>query len=461
MLGGDHVELWKKSLAIIKDNIGETTFNTWFAPIVPMKYENKEFTIQVPSQFFYEIIENQFIDLLRMTLYRVVGEGTRLMYSVMVDTSTNTGVTYPGKESSPKSNKITEEITTPFQRKTIQDIDPNLNSNYTFDNFIEGSTNKLARTAGISIAENPGKTIFNPLFLHGDSGVGKTHLAHAIGALAKKNFPEKKVLYVSANLFQQQYTTASCNNDRNSFLNFYQQIDVLIIDDIHEFASKTGTQDAVFHIFNYLHQAGKQLVLTSDRSPILLQGFENRLLSRFRWGLAAEIEKPDYDLRKSILTKKIVNDGLNIPADVVDYIAENVKENRDLEGVIISLLAHSMLTHKEIDMELAENVVAKLVNITPKTITVEGIRNLVCDYFNLPVDSVMGKERKHELVQARQIAMYLSKQHTKQSLSNIGLNIGKRDHATVLHACKVVADQIEIDKSFRITVKEIENKLKK
>ena len=458
----NYKELWSKCLEIIKDNISETTFTTWFAPIVPLKYENKEFTIQVPSQFFYEIIEDQFIGLLRMTLYRVFGEGTKLMYSVMIDTTSNTDVVYPGKEV-PAANKVAkqEEIATPFQRKVIQDIDPNLNLNYTFDNFIEGTTNKLARTAGLSIGENPGKTIFNPLFLHGDSGVGKTHLAHAIGNLAKTKHPEKKVLYVSANLFQQQYTTASCNNDRNNFLNFYQQIDVLIIDDIHEFASKTGTQDAVFHIFNYLHQAGKQLVLTSDRSPMLLQGFENRLLSRFRWGLAAEIEKPSHELRKSILATKIINDGLQIPENVVNYIAENVKENRDLEGVLISILAHSTLTSKEIDMDLAENVVAKIVNITPKTISIESIRDLVCDYFNLSVDSVMSKQRKHELVQARQIAMYLSKQHTKQSLSNIGLNIGKRDHATVLHACKVVADQIEIDKSFRLTVKEIEERLKK
>lgn len=460
MLVSDHVGLWQKCLAVIKDNINETTFNTWFAPIVPLKYENKEFTIQVPSQFFYEIIENQFIDLLRMTLYRVVGEGTKLMYSILVDTTSNTGVKYPGKEPlkvpSPK-----EELITPFQRKIVQDINPNLNTNYTFDNYIEGATNKLARTAGLQIAQKPGKTVFNPLFLHGESGVGKTHLVHAIGMMAKEMHPDKKVLYVSANLFQQQFTSASLNNDRNSFLNFYQQIDVLIIDDIHEFASKTGTQDAVFHIFNYLHQSGKQLILTSDRSPVLLQGFENRLLSRFRWGLAAEIEKPDYDLRKSILSNKIINDGLEIPANVIDYIAENVKENRDMEGVLVSLLAHSMLTNQDVNLDLAYKVVSKIVNLTPKTITVESIRNLVCEHFNLSVESVMSKERKQELVQARQIAMYLSKQHTKQSLSNIGLNIGKRDHATVLHSCKVVADQIEIDKSFRLKIKEIEDKLKK
>jgi chromosomal replication initiator protein len=455
-----HINLWNKCLAVIKDNIGETTFNTWFAPIVPLKYENKEFTIQVPSQFFYEIIESQFIDLLRMTLYREVGEGTKLMYSILVDTSTNTGVTYPGKEPA-KANDIKTNIAVPFQNKIIQDVNPNLNPNYTFNNYIEGTTNKLARTAGISIANNPGKTIFNPLFVHGDSGVGKTHLAHAIGNMAKEVNPEKRVLYVSANLFQQQFTTASMNNDRNSFLNFYQQIDVLIIDDIHEFASKTGTQDAVFHIFNFLHQAGKQLVLTSDRSPVLLQGFEKRLLSRFRWGLAAEIEKPDYDLRKAVLTNKIINDGLDIPAHIVDFIAENVKENRDMEGVLVSLLAHSMLTNKEIDIELAQSVVSKIVNITPKTTTIDSIKKLVCEHLGLSVESVMSKQRKHELVLARQIAMYLSKQYTKQSLSNIGLNIGNRDHATVLHACKVVADQMEIDKSFRLTVNEIENKLKK
>jgi len=343
----------------------------------------------------------------------------------------------------------------------LPEIDPQLNPAYNFNNLIEGNSNKLARTAGLSIGNEPGKNIFNPLFIYGQSGVGKTHLANAIGVTVKQLHPEKRVLYVPANTFQIQYTDSVRSNSQNDFLNFYQTIDVLIIDDIQEFAGKTGTQNTFFHIFNHLHQSGKQLILTSDKSPVVMVGLEQRLLTRFKWGLSAEIEKPDFDLRKSILQSKIYRDGLEISDEVVDFIAEQVTDNvRDLEGVLVSLLAHSTLADMPIDVTLAEKIISRIVNITRKVNTVEKIRDVVCEYFSLSVDAISTKSRKREVVQARQIAMYLSKQLTKSSLSTIGNTIGQRDHATVLHACKIVNDLMDCDKSFRSSVREIEEKLK-
>ena len=456
-------ELWSKCLSIIRDNISEASFNTWFAPIVALKYENNVFVLQVPSQFFVEYIEEKYIDLLRMTLFRVAGQGTRLEYRVLIDKSSGKATQIPSTSEQPKSKAVANNsYISPYHKVQLPEIDPQLNPSYNFNSLIEGASNKLARTAGISIANEPGKTIFNPLFVYGQSGVGKTHLANAIGVMTKQLHPEKRVLYVSANTFQIQYTDAVRSNSVNDFLNFYQTIDVLIIDDIQEFSGKTGTQNTFFHIFNHLHQTGKQLVLTSDRSPLVLVGLEQRLLTRFKWGLSAEIEKPDFELRKAILENKIYRDGLEIPEDVINFIAENVVDNvRDLEGVLVSLMAHSTLTDMPIDIELAEKVVSRIVTVSRKVNTVESIRDAVCEYFSLSVDEISTKSRKREVVQARQIAMYLSKQHTKNSLSSIGFTIGQRDHATVLHACKIVTDLMDIDKSFRSSVREIEDKLKK
>ena len=457
-------QLWNRCLSVIKDNISEAAYNTWFSPIIPLKYENNVFVLQVPSQFFVEYIEEKFIDLLRMTLYREVGNGTRLEYRVLIDKSSGKGTQIPsaGEQPKPKPQTASSNYISPYNKPQLPDIDPQLNPSYNFNNLMEGNSNKLARTAGVSIANEPGKTIFNPLFVYGQSGVGKTHLANAIGVMAKQLHPEKRILYVSANTFQIQYTDAVRANTVNDFLNFYQTIDVLIVDDIQEFAGKTGTQNTFFHIFNHLHQTGKQLVLTSDRSPVVMVGLEQRLLTRFKWGLSAEIEKPDFQLRKAILENKIYRDGLEIPADVVDFIAENVTDNvRDLEGTLVSLLAHSTLADMPLDVELAEKIVGRIVTVTRKTNTVEKIRDTVCDYFSLSVDAISTKSRKREVVQARQIAMYLSKQLTKNSLSSIGLAIGQRDHATVLHACKIVTDLMDIDKNFRLSVNEIQEKLKR
>ena len=457
-------QLWNRCLSVIKDNISEAAYNTWFSPIIPLKYENNVFVLQVPSLFFVEYIEEKFIDLLRMTLYREVGNGTRLEYRVLIDKSSGKGTQIPsaGEQPKPKPQTASSNYISPYNKPQLPDIDPQLNPSYNFNNLMVGNSNKLARTAGVSIANEPGKTIFNPLFVYGQSGVGKTHLANAIGVMAKQLHPEKRILYVSANTFQIQYTDAVRANTVNDFLNFYQTIDVLIVDDIQEFAGKTGTQNTFFHIFNHLHQTGKQLVLTSDRSPVVMVGLEQRLLTRFKWGLSAEIEKPDFQLRKAILENKIYRDGLEIPADVVDFIAENVTDNvRDLEGTLVSLLAHSTLADMPLDVELAEKIVSRIVTVTRKTNTVEKIRDTVCDYFSLSVDAISTKSRKREVVQARQIAMYLSKQLTKNSLSSIGLAIGQRDHATVLHACKIVTDLMDIDKNFRLSVNEIQEKLKR
>lgn len=458
----NHEELWNNCLNVIKDNISDASYNTWFTPIVPLKFEDSVFVLQVPSQFFVEYIEEKYIDLLRKTLYREIGVGTRLEYRVLIDKSTGKGTQIPSTEEQPQPRKqVSASYVSPYQKTRLPEIDPQLNPVYNFNNLIEGNSNKLARTAGISIANEPGKTIFNPLFVYGQSGVGKTHLANAIGVMSKQLYPEKRVLYVPANTFQIQYTDAVRNNNVNDFLNFYQTIDVLIVDDIQEFAGKTGTQNTFFHIFNHLHQSGKQLVLTSDRSPIVMAGLEQRLLTRFKWGLSAEIEKPDYELRKAILQHKIYCDGLEIPEEVVSYIAEHVVDNvRDLEGVLVSLMAHSTLANSPLNIELAEKVISRIVTITPKINTVEKIRDMVCDYFALSVDAISTKSRKREVVQARQIAMYLSKQHTKNSLASIGEIIGKRDHATVLHACKIVNDLMETDKQFKMSVQEIERKLK-
>lgn len=464
----NHVMLWERCLKIIRDNVPETTYNTWFVPIIPLKYENKALTVQVPSQFFYEFLEEKFVELLRATLYKEIGEGTKLMYRVLTDKTNNISVDIEQNNRStaipqrPTTRVDLRKTPTTLQAPAPQDLDPQLNPNYNFENFIEGYSNKLSRTAGEAVALNPAKTTFNPLFIYGPSGVGKTHLTNAIGTRIKELHPEKRVLYVSAHLFQVQYTDSVRNNTINDFINFYQTIDVLIIDDIQEFASLTKTQNTFFHIFNHLHQNGKQLIMTSDRSPAMLQGMEDRLLTRFKWGLVAELEKPNLELRKNILRNKIYRDGLNFPEEVIDYIAENVSDSvRDLEGTIITMMARSTILNKEIDIDLAERVVNKSVPHEVKIITIEDIINKVCAHFSLDIAAIHTKSRKREVVQARQIAMYLSKKHTDSSSSKIGLLIGKKDHATVLHACKIVKDQYEVDKSFRSEIEEIENCIKK
>lgn len=472
----DHALIWGNCLRIIKDNVPSISYRTWFEPIVPLKLENNILTIQVPSPFFYEYLEEQYIDILRKTLRKELGTGAKLEYNVVVDNNNSANskpytIKLPTNQNNNVKNKPVSailpldesSIRNPFVIPGIQkiQIDSQLKPDNTFNNFIEGECNRLARSAGYAVAQKPGGTAFNPLMLYGNSGLGKTHLAQAIGIEVKERFPDKIVLYVNANKFFIQFSEATRNNSRNDFLHFYQMIDVLIIDDVQEFAGKEKTQETFFHIFNHLHQSGKQLILTSDKSPIELKGMEQRLLSRFKWGLTADLQVPDFQTRMSILRKKIYKDGIVISDEVLEYIASHITSNvRELEGALISLLAQATLNKKEITLELAIRMINKLVNNTKRELTIDYISKVVSDYFCIPVDSLSVKTRKREIVQARQIAMYFSKNLTQSSLASIGSQIGGKDHATVLHACRTVTNLKEIDKNFRLSIDEIENKLK-
>ncbi len=467
--------VWEKCLNIIKDNVPSSSYKTWFEPIEPVKLENQVLTIQVPSAFFYEYLEEQFIDILRKTLRMVIGNGAKLEYNVVMGNKNSAQpytVSYPTNNNTkiqnrpltiPLKSDEKPSIRNPFIIPGIQklQIDPQLKSDNTFENFVEGDCNRLARSAGFAVAQNPGGTAFNPLMIYGNSGLGKTHLAQAIGIEVKERFPDKVVLYVNANKFQTQFTEATRNNNRNDFLNFYQMVDVLILDDVHEFAGKEKTQETFFHIFNHLHQMGKQLILTSDKPPIELKGMEQRLLSRFKWGLTADLQTPDFETRMEILRRKTYKDGISLSEEVLEYIASHVTNNvRELEGALVSLLAQSMLNKREITLELAAKLINKLVKNSKRELSIEYISKVVCDYFNMPVEALQAKTRKREIVQARQIAMYFSKSLTKYSLASIGAQIGSKDHATVLHACKTVNNLKDTDKNFRLFVEDIEKKLK-
>jgi chromosomal replication initiator protein len=474
-MNNEYRSAWEKCLNVIKDNVPSSSFKTWFEPIEPVKLENKVLTIQVPSAFFYEYLEEQFIDILRKTLRMVLGNGAKLEYNVVLSNKNSNEpytVSYPTNNNNKIQNKPltvplkAEEkatIKNPFIIPGIQklQIDPQLKPDNTFENFVEGDCNRLARSAGFAVAQNPGGTAFNPLMIYGNSGLGKTHLSQAIGIQVKENFPDKVVLYVNANKFQTQFTEATRNNNRNDFLHFYQMVDVLILDDVHEFAGKEKTQETFFHIFNHLHQMGKQLILTSDKPPIELKGMEQRLLSRFKWGLTADLQTPDFETRMEILRRKIYKDGITLSEEVLEYIASHVTNNvRELEGALVSLLAQSMLNKREITLELAAKLINKLVKNSKRELSIEYISKVVCDYFSMPVDALQTKTRKREIVQARQIAMYFSKSLTKYSLASIGAQIGSKDHATVLHACKTVNNLKDTDKNFRQFVEDIEKKLK-
>ncbi|MCK5840235.1 MAG: chromosomal replication initiator protein DnaA, partial [Bacteroidales bacterium] len=426
----------------------------------------------------YEWLEEHYITLLKKTIKHVLGVNGRLEYSIIMDSSYKN--TNPYSIKLPTSNKqavnnpavslpidlnrgAAKEIPNPFVIPGLRKIKVNsqLVDSYSFENFIEGDCNRLARSAGYAVANKPGKTAFNPLFIYSNVGLGKTHLAHAIGIQIKNKMPDKIVLYVSTEQFINQFIDSVKNNSTNDFVHFYKMIDVLLIDDIHFLSKKEKTQDVFFHIFNQLHQNSKQIVLTSDKAPVELQGIEQRLLSRFKWGLAADLQVPDLETRIAILEKRLYNDGIDMPIEVIEYLAYSITTNiRELEGALISILAQSSLNKKEITLDLAKQMIDKFVKNTTREISIDFIQKIVCDYFNLPLDLINSKTRKREIVQARQLAMYFSKKHTKSSLATIGLHCGNKDHATVLHACRTVNNLIETDKQFRTYVEELDKKLK-
>ncbi len=469
--------VWENCLNVIKDNISHQSFKTWFDPIKPIKLDKDVLTIQVPSQFFYEWLEEHFITLLKKTIKKELGADGRLEYSIIMENTYNNTPPYtiklPASNIKSTSNPSvampidlnkgsSKEIPNPFIIPGLKKIKVNsqLNENYSFENFIEGDCNRLARSAGFAVANNPGKTAFNPLLIYSNVGLGKTHLAHAIGLEVKTNFPEKIVLYVTAEKFTNQYIDAVRNNSHNDFVHFYQMIDTLIIDDIQFLIKKEKTQEIYFHIFNHLHQNNKQLIITSDKPPVEMEGMNNRLLSRFKWGLSADLQVPDLETRIAIVEKKLYKDGVEMPKDVIEYLAYSITTNiRELEGALISILAQSSLNKKAINLDLAKRMIDKFVKNTSREISIDYIQKVVCDYFGLQLEAIHSKTRKREIVQARQLAMYFSKKMTKASLATIGLHCGNKDHATVLHACRTVNNLIETDKQFRNYVEELDKKI--
>ncbi|WP_194768542.1 chromosomal replication initiator protein DnaA [Tamlana sp. I1] len=466
--------VWNNCLEFIKDNIQPQAYKTWFEPIVAVKLTDTALSIQVPSKFFYEWLEEHYVKILKVSLTKELGETAKLVYIIRMENTY--GNKQPFTEKIPSSNRSavksqnvdiplnnkSPELRNPFVIPGIRNvkIESQLNPNYSFENFLEGDSNRLARSAGLAVAAKPGGTSFNPLLIFGGVGLGKTHLAHAIGVDIKDKYPEKTVLYISAEKFTQQYIDAVKKNNRNDFIHFYQIIDVLIIDDVQFLSGKTGTQDVFFHIFNHLHQNGKQVILTSDKAPVDMQDIEQRLLSRFKWGLSAELQNPDFETRVSILKNKLYRDGVEMPEDIIDYVAKNIKSNvRELEGAIISLIAQSSFNKKEITIDLAKVIVEKFVKNTKREVSIDYIQKVVSDYFQMDIDTLQSKTRKRHIVQARQLAMFFAKKFTKASLASIGSQIGKRDHATVLHACKTVHNLSSTDKQFRKYVEDITKKL--
>ncbi len=470
----DFSQVWQLCLNVIKDNVSAQAFKTWFEPIKPIKLENNVLTIQVPSQFFYEWLEEHYVSLLKKIIRKELGPEGRLEYSIIMENSVVNDTPYTVKM--PTSNrKATKNapvnmpldlgespIKNPFIIPGLRklNIESNLTPNYSFANFIEGACNRLARSAGYAVANKPGGTAFNPLLIYGGVGLGKTHLAHAIGIEIKNKFPEKTVLYVSSEKFTHQFIDAVKNSSVNDFAHFYQMMDVLIIDDVQFLSGKEKTQDIFFHIFNHLHQSNKQIVLTSDKPPVEMQGMEQRLLSRFKWGLSADLQVPGLETRIAILQKKMYADGIEMPHDVLEYLAYSITTNvRELEGALISLIAQSSLNKKAVNLELAKQMIDKFVKNTAREVSIDYIQKVVCDYFDLPIELLKSKTRKREIVQARQIAMFFAKKMTKSSLASIGAHCGGKDHATVLHACRTVNNLQETDKHFRKYLDDLEKKL--
>lgn len=460
--------LWDNSLLLIKDSVTEQQYNTWFKPIVFESYKpsTKTLLVQVPSPFVYEYLEQNFVDLLSKVLHRNFGEGIRLTYRVVTDKEHKLSQDIEADPDDADLAKQAREraqqpATQPVAPQQQEDIDTQLDPKLTFNNYMEGDSNKLPRSVGLSIAEHPNTTQFNPMFIYGPSGSGKTHLVNAIGLKAKQMYPQKRVLYVSARLFQTQYTDAVLHNASNDFINFYQSIDMLIVDDIQEWAGKAKTLNTFFHIFNHLFRNGKRIILACDRPPVELKDMPDRLLTRFSCGLVCELEKPNIQLCVDILSNKIRRDGLKIPVDVISFIAQTCNGSvRDLQGAINGLLAYSIVYNSSIDIRLAERVIKRAVKVDDKPLTIDDIVETVCHHYNVTVTAVNSKSRKRDYVVARQVTMYLAQKYTKMPASRIGKLVGNRDHSTVIHSCSKVEERLKIDAGFSDELVSIENGLK-
>jgi chromosomal replication initiator protein len=473
----DFQVVWNECLKIIKDNISLQSFDTWFHPIKPVSLSKQVLTIQVPSPFFHEYIEGNFLHLLKTAIHKVLGPNGKLQYNIMIIPNGAGGTSIilpPSGMKVEKQKKLFEirvdentskkEIPNPFVLPGIKElnIQSQLKENLNFENFIEGDCNRLARAAGYAIAEEPGKSVFNPLFVYSNAGLGKTHLVHAIGLEAKAKKPDLTVLYVDAETFCQQYVASARGNNANDFVHFYKMIDMLIIDDIYFWAKKEKTQDTFFHIFNHYHQRNKQIILTSDKSPAEISGFEARLLSRFKWGLTTQLQVPDKKTRMEIIRSKLYNNGIDyISEEIIEYLACRVMTNiREIEGAIVSILAQSTLNKTKITVELAKQIIDQFVHSTAHEISIDYIQKVVCDYFEIPVSEMFSASRKRQVVQVRQTTMYFARKYTNYSLAQIGERCGNKDHATVLHADNMITDLKKTNREFRHHLENIDKIIK-
>ena len=467
-MNNSHQALWDDCLRLIKANVSEQQFKTWFAPLVFESYSEAEndLLVQVPSPYIYEYLEQYYVGLLSKVILRVFGPNVSLRYRILTDKTNNTTTDVESEglglniEEMPVSDRANQAPSV-LDAATPQQLNPQLDPKKTFQSFIEGDSNKLPRTVGLSIAEHPGKSTFNPFFVYGPSGCGKTHLINAIGLRCKETYPQKRVLYVSARLFQVQFTDASRQNTVNDFINFYQTIDMLIVDDVQEWATAEKTVATFFHIFDHLFRLGKQIILASDRPPVDLKWLQDRMLTRFSCGLIAELEKPNTQLCIDILNAKCRRDGLKIPADVIQFIADTANGSvRDLEGVVNSLMAYSIVYNTNIDMKLAERVIKRAVKVDNHPLTIDDILEKVCHHYGISQQSVFSKSRKRNYVQVRQISMYLASKYTRMPAGRIGQLIGNRDHSTVIHSCNIIEQRLKVDQAFQSEIASIENSFK-
>ncbi len=506
----DFRTVWANCLRAIRAEVGEQSFRTWFEPIAPVELQGRVLTIQVPSVYFYEFLEEHYVEELKRAIYQELGPEGRLEYSVVVDQGNAQAPPRamhlpPARKAAPSAPLAAESrpspgygaapggsvatrptapaarhlvpgagaataaakagaapLRNPFDAAKTMDrniVPSQLNTTYTFDNYVEGDCNRLARSAGLAVANKPGTTAFNPLMVYGGVGLGKTHLVQAIGNHIKATNAEKFVLYVSAEKFTNQFIESLQRNAVQDFANFYLLVDVLILDDVQFLANKGKTQEMFFHIFNHLHQGGRQIVMTSDRPPRELSGLEDRLLSRFKWGLTADVQSPDFETRVAIIQNKAQQDGMEIAPQVVEYLAHSVPTNvRELEGVLTTLLAQSVLTRRDIDLDMAKGALRHIIEEVEAEVNVDFIQKTVADYFSIPVSLLKEKTRKKEIVTARQVAMYFTKEHTNHSLKTIGYHFGGRDHATVIHSVQTVSDMIDSDKKFKEQILELRKK---